>query len=101
LFFALSLYDSNRRILFASIYNLSIKIGGVEMESTPYIQTDLPSDQSGLQQKLQTKLDYLADIQTAVVSGDDRKIYELLDNQKYDLKVRHQSETASNRPLAT
>lgn len=71
------------------------------MESTPYIQTDLPSDQSGLQQKLQTKLDYLADIQTAVVSRDDRKIYELLDNQKYDLKVRHQSETASNRPLAT
>lgn len=71
------------------------------MESTPYIQTNLPSDQSGLQQKLQTKLDYLADIQTAVVSGDDRKIYELLDNQKYDLKVRHQSETESNRPLAT
>ena len=70
------------------------------MESTPYIQTDLPSNQSVLQQKLQTKLDYLTSIQSAVVAGDDRQIYELLDSQKYDLKVRQKSETETNRPLA-
>ncbi|XZO07366.1 hypothetical protein ABU186_07270 [Weissella paramesenteroides] len=39
------------------------------MESTPYIQTDLPSNQSVLQQKLQMKLDYLTSIQSAVVAG--------------------------------
>ena len=56
------------------------------MESTPYIQTDLPSNQSVLQQKLQTKLDYLTSIQSAVVAGDDRQIYELLDSQLKAMK---------------
>lgn len=70
------------------------------MESTPYIQTDLPSNQSVLQQKLQMKLDYLTSIQSAVVAGDDRQVYELLDSQKYDLKIRQKSEAETNRPLS-
>ena len=74
--------------------------GGVEMENTPYLTTDLPSNQSVLNGKLQAKLNYIGDIQTAVVEGNDRRVYELLDSQKYNMQIRQAPQAESNRVLS-
>ena len=70
------------------------------MENTPYLKTDLPSNQSVLNGKLQAKLDYIGDIQNAVATNDDRRVYELLDSQKYNTKIRQTQNAASNRALS-
>ena len=74
--------------------------GGVEMENTPYLTTDLPSNQSVLNGKLQAKLNYIGDIQTAVAEGNDRRVYELLDSQKYNMQIRQAPQAEPNRVLS-
>lgn len=70
------------------------------MEKTPYLKTDLPSNQSVLTGKLQSKLNYLAQIQEAVRAGDDRLVYELLDSKKYNMSVRQLDQADSNRMMS-
>lgn len=70
------------------------------MENTPYLTTDLPSNQSVLNGKLQAKLNYIGDIQTAVTEGNDRRVYELLDSQKYNMQIRQAPQAESNRVLS-
>ena len=70
------------------------------MENTPYLTTDLPSNQSVLNGKLQAKLNYIGDIQAAVAEGNDRRVYELLDSQKYNMQIRQAPQAESNRVLS-
>jgi len=70
------------------------------MEHTPYLKTTLPSNQSVLNGKLQAKLNYINDMQQAVNEDDDRRVYELLDSQTYNVKVRQAPHAESNQPLA-
>ena len=71
------------------------------MENTPYLKTTLPSNQSVLNGKLQAKLNYIHDVQQAVNDNDDRRVYELLDSQTYNIKVRQAPQAESNEALSS
>ncbi|PWG00940.1 exonuclease SbcC [Levilactobacillus bambusae] len=61
------------------------------MENQENVHTTEPSD-NNLNTVIANKLSYLQALQTAIQNQDDRKVYELLDQQRYDQEIRNNSE---------
>lgn len=70
------------------------------MDKTPYLTTELPDGEKVLGSKIQSKITYLTQIQTAIDAGDDRLVYELLDSKRYNETIRSVRQADSNRELA-
>lgn len=70
------------------------------MEQMPYIKSSITNVKAVLDGKLQVKVDYLESIQAALAKGDDWRIYELIDSQKYNETIRQAPHADSNEALA-
>jgi hypothetical protein len=70
------------------------------MNKTPYLITEVGDINDELSQDMQAKQAYLAQVENAVLTGDDREIYELFDRQRYGMEVRHEENAVSNRTFA-
>jgi hypothetical protein len=70
------------------------------MKQTPYLITDTGAINDELAADLQTKQAYLAQLENAVMAGDDGQVYELLDRQRYGIEVRHENDAVSNRTFS-
>lgn len=70
------------------------------MEQMPYIKSSITNVNAVLDGKLQVKVDYIKSIQEALSKGDDRRIYELIDSQKYNETIRKAPHADSNESLA-
>lgn len=71
------------------------------MESTPYIQTEVPNNEKVLNNKLNAKVAYVENVTEALNNHNDRRVYELLNSKKYNELIREVKHADDNRTLST
>ncbi|MFR6558825.1 MAG: hypothetical protein ACLUQY_01845, partial [Weissella confusa] len=70
------------------------------MEETPYYKTETGNLADELQGDLQKKQAFLTKFEEAIMAGDDRQIFEMIDARRYNMTVHDAAGADNNRVLA-
>jgi hypothetical protein len=62
---------------------------GMDMEKIPYLTSEVANNDAIINQKFNTKINYIQAVQAAIAAEDDLKVYELLDQRRFELELNN------------
>jgi len=57
------------------------------MEKTPYLISDVANNDAIINEKFDTKINFIQSVQAAIAAEQDLKVYELLDQRRFELEL--------------
>lgn len=68
-------------------YNMTLVKEGMNMEKLPYLTSEVANNDATINDKFDTKINYIQAVQAAINAERDLNVYELLDERRFQLEL--------------